>query len=168
MADPAPFRPEDIVATLERHHVAYVVIGGFAAVIHGAPYITRDVDITPSAAPDNLTRLSAALRELEARVRAADLPEGLAFDHDAASLARVGVWNLVTAAGDLDISFIPTGTTGYDDLRRDAVAVEIHGTRVRVASLADVVRSKEAAGRPKDRLALPVLRRLLEETLRRR
>jgi hypothetical protein len=167
VTDPAPFRPEDIVAVLEDHGVEYVVIGGFAATVHGSPHITRDVDITPSAVPDNLERLSAALRELQARVRTADVPEGVAFDHDAASLAQVQMWNLVTRAGDLDISLVPSGTTGYDDLRRDAVTVEIHGRRMRVASLADVIRSKEAAGRPKDRLALPVLRRILEEAMRR-
>lgn len=167
VTDQAPFRPQDIVAVLERHRVAYVVIGGLAAALHGAAHITMDIDITPSPDPDNLARLSGALKELGARVRTTDAPEGLAFDHDAASLGRVGVWNLVTHYGDLDISFVPSGTTGYDDLRRDAVVLDIYGVRPSVASLADVVRSKEAANRDKDRLALPVLRRLLEETLRR-
>jgi hypothetical protein len=57
----------------------------------------------------------------------------------------------------------PSGTHGYDDLRRDAIELEILGVHVPVASLADVIRSKEAADRPKDRLTLPVLRRIFEE-----
>lgn len=76
-----------------------------------------------------------------------------------------GVWNRVTRVGDLDLSFVPTGTGGYEDLRRDSLVVDLRGVTVRVASLADVVRSKEAAGRPKDLLALPTLRRLLEAQL---
>jgi len=54
------------------------------------------------------------------------------------------VWNLTTDAGDLDLSFVPTGTRGFDDLVRDAVPVDIAGVTLLVASLADVIRSKEA------------------------
>ena len=83
------------------------------------------------------------------------------FDHSAESLARVRIWNLQTDAGDLDITFEPSGTHGYDDLRRDAVSIHLRSGDVTVASLADVIRSKEAADRPRDRAALPGLRALL-------
>jgi predicted nucleotidyltransferase len=63
---------------------------------------------------------------------------------------------------------MPSGTQGYDDLRRDAIEVEIRGVRIKLASLADIVRSKEAAGRDKDRRALPVLRELVARQLRER
>ena len=159
----AEFRPEGILEVLERHQVSYVLIGGFAATIHGSPYVTTDVDITPAETPENLAHLSAALKELGARIRVAGEPEGFAFNHDAESLARGRVWNLSTVFGDLDISFVPSGTQGYDDLRRDATDLEILGVHVPIASLADIVRSKQAADRPKDRLTLPLLRRILEE-----
>ena len=74
---------------------------------------------------------------------------------------RVRIWNLQTDAGDLDITFEPSGTHGYDDLRRDAVSMRLRSGSVTVASLADVIRSKEAADRPRDRAALPGLRALL-------
>ena len=93
-------------------------------------------------------------------------PSGLAFRHDAESLGRVDVWHLVTDHGRLDITFRPTGTEGFADLARDAVHLTILRVGVDVASLADVVRSKEAAGREKDRLVLPTLRRLLDEQLK--
>jgi hypothetical protein len=153
--------PEPILTALRRHGVQYVLIGGLAAVAHGAPHVTRDADITPDRSHANLERLSSALRELGARVRAGDQEHP--FDHDADSLARAKVWNLTTPHGDLDIAFEPAGTFGYDDLKRDAITVLVFGAKVDVASLADVIRSKEAAGREKDRVALPVLRRLLEE-----
>jgi len=165
MADRSPFRPREMLATLESHGVRYMVIGGLAAALHGSAHVTFDVDITPASDGDNRQRLLGALREMKARVRAEGHPDGLEFLHDGRSLSRAGVWNLVTKFGELDLSFVPTGTEGYDDLRRDSVVVDLRGVTVRVASLADVVRSKEAAGRPKDLLALPTLRRLLETRL---
>ena len=162
------FSPEAILSTLARHNVDFVVIGGVAAALHGSSLVTFDIDITPRRTRDNLKRLSAALDELQARIRAPEAPAGLPFDHDGRSLGDVDVWNLTTAQGELDLSFVPAGTTGFDDLRRGAVVVDLDGGPVLVASLADVVRSKEAAGREKDRAALPILRRLLEEQAARR
>jgi hypothetical protein len=156
------FRPQDILEVLDRHEVRYVLVGGLAAILHGAAHLTTDVDVVPQDARDNLERLSAALRELGARIRVTGEPEGVPFDHSAESLRRVAIWNLQTPAGDLDIAFVPSGTHGYDDLVRDATIVRVRGIDVPVASLADVIRSKEAAGRDKDRLVLPTLRRLIE------
>jgi len=155
------FRPQDILRVLDRHHVRYVLVGGLAAVLHGAAHVTTDVDVVPEDAQVNLERLSKALRELDARIRATGEPDGIPFDHSAESLSRVRVWNLQTSMGDLDITFQPSGTRGYDDLRRDVVTMEVRGVEVPVASLADVVRSKEAAGRARDRAVLPALRELL-------
>ncbi|GAC1601992.1 MAG: hypothetical protein NVS3B21_29890 [Acidimicrobiales bacterium] len=157
------FDPTELITVLDAHSVRYILIGGMAATLHGAEYVTGDLDITPDAALDNLERLSVALDDLEARIRVESDPGGLQFAHDAQSLSRVQVWNLVTRAGDLDISFAPSGTGGYPDLRRDAMTISIHGITVTIASLADIVRSKEAAGRDKDRAALPMLRRLLNQ-----
>jgi hypothetical protein len=162
-ADPPGFEPQRILDALSRHSVRYVLIGGFAAVIHGSPYVTTDVDVVPDTTRENLDRLSAALREMHARVWTSGEPGGFEFHHDGESLARANVCNLVTDHGRLDLTLRPSGTTGFEDLARDAVHLTILGADVDVASLADVVRSKEAAGREKDRLVLPVLRRILEE-----
>ena len=156
------FVPQEILAVLDRHHVRYVLIGGLAAILHGASHLTTDVDIVPEEAARNLERLSAALVELGARIRVVGEDDGVPFRHDAESLARVRIWNLVTDRGNLDITFEPSGTQGYEDLRRDAVSMRVRGVEVPVASLADVIRSKEAAGRQRDRAILPTLRHLLE------
>ena len=161
-------RPQEIFATLERQGVRYVLIGGVAAILHGAPHVTTDVDIVPQDGRENLQRLSNALREMNARIRVMGEPEGVPFDPSAESLARVRIWNLVTDQGDLDITFVPSGTDGYDDLIRDVETVPVRGISVPVASLADVIRSKEAAGREKDRPVLPVLRRMLDRNEGRR
>jgi len=159
------FDPVSLLRTLNEHQVRFVLIGGIAARLRGAPLLTEDLDITPESSPDNLQRLCDALRSLDARLRTATDPEGIPFPLDPTMLAANQSWTLVTSAGDLDLVFQPAGTQGYEDLVRssDPVAVTEEGTlTIEVAALADVIRSKEAAGRDKDRAALPLLRRTLE------
>lgn len=161
------FVPQEVLAALERGGVKYVLIGGLAAILHGAAHVTTDVDIVPEEGLRNLERLSSVLRELNARIRVTGEEGGVPFGHDAESLRRVRIWNLVTDRGDLDITFVPSGTEGYEDLRRDVVHMRVRGIDVPVASLADVIRSKEAAGRERDRAILPTLRHMLETADRR-
>ena len=154
-----PLDATTILETLNRHGVEYLVIGAWAVEAQGIRRTTptRDVDVTPRTGLDNLARLSAAIRELGARIRVAGVAGGLPFDHDASSLARSTTWNLVCPAGEFDLAFAPAGFEGgYDDLTERAVGVELPGgVRVRVAAVADVIRSKRLAGREKDVLALP-------------
>ena len=157
-----------MLAVLHDADVRFVLIGGMAAVLHGDVGVTVDLDIAPAYDPDNLDRLAAALRSLDARIRADEVPQGLPFDCSAGFLRNLGpdaILNLATRAGALDVSFTPAGTGGYHDLKRDAVAMDAaEGVSILVASLADVIRSKSAADREKDRRALPRLRELLERT----
>lgn len=162
----AEFDPVAVLRVLHKHEVKFLVVGGIAARLHGAPLLTQDVDVTPETGRKNLERLVAALAELEARLRTATEPDGVPFPFDPGLLENSTVWTLTTRYGDLDLVMLPAGTTGYRDLVRDAgemrVAVDPDLT-VMVASLADVIRSKEAAGREKDRAALPLLRKTLDE-----
>lgn len=152
-----------IVSVFNRHAVRYVVIGAFAALAQQAPIDpTRDIDFTPETTQANLRRLSAALKELGARIRTSAVEGGLTFDHDATLLARASVWNLICPLGEFDLSFRPSGfEDGYQALVRQAHVVKVDGVEVTIADLADVIRSKEAAGRPKDVRVLPVLYRHL-------
>jgi hypothetical protein len=159
------FEPDAILSVLVRHKVDFVVIGGFAGAVQHSPLMTTDVDIVPDDERTNLTRLSAALTALEAKVRNGD-EEPLPFAHDVTSLAGSVFWHLTTKHGDLDIWFTPSGTEGYPDLIREAFTITLSGNTIRIASLGDIIRSKEAAGRDKDRRALPILRELLAEQLR--
>ena len=155
------FDPEKMLEILARHRVDHVLIGGYAAILQASPFLTHDIDVTPEKSRENLDRLSAALTEMNARVRTQGVEGGLPFAHTGSSLADAAVWNLITDYGDLDISFIPNGTTGFADLNREAIEMTIAGVVVRVASLADVIRSKQAANRPKDQRVLPTLREIL-------
>ena len=167
MTEYIPYSPDEILEVLERHQVLYVVIGGLAAELRGSPYVTRDVDVTPARTRENFTKLAAALRELDAKLRIPDMEEPLAIPLDERSFEQGTTWTFVTRHGYLDIALLPDGTRGYDDLRRSATREQLtESLTIFVASLADVIRSKEAAGREKDRAVLPILRQVLERTRR--
>jgi hypothetical protein len=160
-----PYRPDEILEVLERHLVLYVVIGGLAAELRGSPYVTRDVDVTPARTRENFMRLATALRELDAKLRIPDMDKPLEIPLDERSFEQGTTWTFVTKHGYLDIALLPDGTRGYDDLRRSATREQLTDTvTVFVAALADVIRSKEAAGREKDRAVLPILRQVLERS----
>ena len=154
-----PLNAAAILEVFNRHEVQYVVIGAFAAIAQQAPIpATRDIDLTPSASTGNLARLSEALRELDARIRVEGISDGLAFDHDAASLGRSEIWNLISPFGEFDLSFFPSAFAGgYEQLIVRAHSVSVGGVVVVIADLTDVIASKEAAGRPKDIQVLPTL-----------
>lgn len=151
-----------IIETLTRHDVQYLVIGGFAAELHDVAIPpTRDIDVTPAATETNLMKLAVALGELNARFRVLDGPsDGVEIPGEitAVWLASIVTAALMTSAGPLNIALRPDGTAGYDDLHESVTIVMYRGLEVPVASLADVIRSKEAAGREKDLLVLPALR----------
>ena len=160
------FDPERMLSALSEGGVRYILIGGMAAVLHGDVGVTVDIDVVPERTNENLQRLAEALRGLGARIRTEREPEGLAFDCSPEffrNLPPDSIVNMITEAGDLDLSFCPSGTSGFDDLLRDAVEIQAADRlHIFVASLEDVIRSKQAADREKDRLALPRLRRLLD------
>ena len=157
----ADFQPEALIRLLGRHGVRYVVIGGLAAITHGAPIITRDIDLCYERDQQNLERLAEALSEVNAELRGAE--PGLPFRLDAQTLARGDAFTFGTDVGWVDIMATPAGTAGYDELARTADGYELFGHRVLVASLDDLIRMKRAAGRPKDLLALEELGALREE-----
>ena len=160
---------ERIVSTLARHRVAYVLVGGAAAVAHGSTLTTEDVDVTPARDRHNLDQLAAALRELNARLRTSNEPDGLAFPLDGRFLEAMPLMlNLVTDAGDVDLVIAPAGfPDGYDTLAPRAIEVDFgEGISVLVAALDDIITSKRAANRAKDVAALPYLEALADEIAR--
>ena len=138
-----------------------MLVGALAARLQGFPRLTADAAITPARTPANLDRLAAALRELNARIYAEAVPEGLEFDCSAAMLGRADLWNFVTSAGRLDVAFRPSGTDGYEDLARSSVRYEVFGIELQAASLPGIIRSKEAGDRPQNRQDVPILREIV-------
>jgi hypothetical protein len=147
-----PFDPYAIFAALERERVAYVVVGGFARIVHGSAETTDGLDLVPSLREENLRRLERTLEKVAAPQT--DLPERLAGSEPV--VAR-------TIAGELRLVPEPWGTRGYDDLRIRAFRENLgRGARPQVASLVDCVRMLEASDRKPDAERLQRLRRLME------
>jgi hypothetical protein len=143
-----PFDPRALLGVLDRHRVAFIVIGGLARVIEGADEITRGLDITPSTKPENLRRLADALGESGVGETDVDAEEPT---------------TVMTPHGELQVIPVPAGTRGYDDLRRAAVREPIgHGLRPAVASKGDLARMLSALGREEHAEKLRQLRRLIE------
>lgn len=162
----AEYDPVGMLRVLVAHGVEFVVIGGVAGRLRGAPILTQDLDVTPKVTKSNLGRIALALDELRARLRTATDPDGVAFPHDPSLLGAANSWTLITTLGDLDLVLEPAGTRGYEDLKVDAEIMNVAADpplAVWVASLEDIIRSKQAAGRAKDLAALPLLRQTLDE-----
>jgi hypothetical protein len=158
-----PSRPDLllILRTLSGHGVDYIVVGGVCGVLHGAPIATFDLDLVHSRELENVGRLLAALEELDARYRD---PGGRIIRPAESALSSAGHQLLVTSGGPLDLLGQVSGSRGYRDLLPDTVHVELSdGLRVRVLTLAALIREKEELGRDKDRAVLAVLRRTLRE-----
>lgn len=155
--------PGGLWAALAQAKVEYVLIGAFAAVLHGSPLPTMDIDICPRNDDENMSRLAGMLlttgRGLWSRT---GTPIAKTHGEATATLRDAGISSLRTRFGRLDIIIEPAGTAGFADLARDARVFDIEGVPVRVASLRDVIRSKQASGRETDLAQLPILRKLLE------
>jgi len=158
------FQPEAVIRLLGRHEVRWVLIGGLAAITHGAPLVTQDVDICHARDDENLARLADALTESHAELRGVD--RGLPFRIDATTLRAGDAFTFTTDVGWLDILGTPAGTAGFVDLARTADVFDLFGQRVLVASVEDLIRMKRAAGRPKDLLLVEELGALRDELTR--
>ena len=155
---PPQFAPYGVLQTLDQHRVSYIVIGGFARVIQGSEEITRGIDIVPSTRPENLRRLDAALREINAK-----RPDGQELALDEAAVTEQPVIELISEHGELKVVPTPAGTRGYDDLRRAANREPLgRGVRPPVASIGDLARMLSALGNEQHLGELRQLRRLVE------
>ena len=151
----------ELLSVLHRHEVEFLVVGGVCAVLHGAPVSTFDLDIVHSRSETNLTKLAAALADLDAFYR--ERPDAR-LRPDRSLLGSGGHHLLMTRAGPLDVlGTVGEGTT-YEDLIDHSVEFDIgSGIRVRAVDLPTLIRLKESLGRERDRAVLPILRRTLDE-----
>lgn len=167
-----------ILRALDEHDVAFVVVGGSAAILWGAKRATRDVDCVAESTAENHRRLCDALRQMGSpRLRIEGVDDATAVELSEQLLhpdffARTASSTWRTDCGSIDIlSEIPALDglpVPYVELRARATFVPTSEIRVPVASLDDIIDSKTHANRTKDREAIPELRelrrRLLDES----
>ncbi|HKI02411.1 MAG TPA: hypothetical protein VKK31_10550 [Thermoanaerobaculia bacterium] len=153
------FRFLDIIKILSRHQIEFILVGGVAAILEGAPVSTFDLDVMVRPTEEDRDRLLAALLELNARYLD---PAGRHILPDRAKLDTLRIHRLLTDLGPLDVlESIGHGLT-YSDLAAEVQVHEVAGMRISVLRLEMIIRSKEEANREKDRAVLPVLHRTLK------
>lgn len=149
-----------ILELLEQHGVAYVVVGGVAAVLQGAPMTTFDIDALVKVDEANADRLLAALTDLDARYRERDR----VIRPDRADILAGGHLLLMTNSGPLDVLGHIAQEKRYEDVVSSTLTIDVGGLSIRVLSLEALLEDKKSLGRDKDLAAL----RLLEKVLLRR
>jgi predicted nucleotidyltransferase len=149
-----------VLTTLSTGGVEFILVGGTAAVLNGAPVNTYDVDIVPARSEENIAKLLRVLDSLDAIYR---MQPSRQLKPEASHLSSPGHHNLITSLGPLDVlGTIGRGLT-YEDLLPHTREMAIsEGIRIRVLTLAKIIALKEELGGEKDLATLPVLRRTLE------
>ena len=154
-------RPLDVprlLTVLCDAEVAFVIVGGMAAVAQGSAYLTVDLDICYQRTSDNHQRISDALKPLNPRLRGA--PAGLPFVLDLPTLNAGLNFTFITDAGDIDLLGEVTGLGFYDQVMKQAEEVEIYDRRLWVLTIEGLIHAKQAAGRAKDLRLIPELQAL--------
>ena len=150
-----------LLGALHDGHVECVVVGGLAATIHGSARLTQDVDVSYARSDANLERIVRALAPFEPYLRGA--PAGLPFEWSIATL-RAGLnFTLTTSLGALDLLGEIAGGGRYEGLLPHTIVVELFGHEVHCLDLETLIRTKRAAGRPRDLEAIAELEALREE-----
>lgn len=152
----------DLSAILEgliEADVEFILVGGLAAVVQGAPVTTLDIDIVHNQSSENIARLLAFLKSIDAVHRRPDNSVVRPKEED---ISGTGHAFFTTRLGPLDVLAVIEEGRAYQDLLEHTVEIEFRGHTVRVLDLKTLVELKRTSRDPKDKQRLPVL----EETLR--
>lgn len=155
---PAESFVSDLNSLLQRlcdADIEFVVVGGFAAMLHGSSLLTRDLDVCAVLTRENVAKLRQALGDLHPSHR--DNPR-LSFLDNPGPDVEVRNLYLRTDLGPVDFLGSIDGVGGFEAVRANAIGVQLFGRTCRVIGLDDLIRAKETLGREKDRAAAQQLR----------
>jgi hypothetical protein len=139
--------------------IDFILVGGLAAVVQGAPVTTMDVDIVHKQSPENIAKLFAFLKTVDAIHRR---PDDKKIEPSEGDLSGIGHALFTTRLGPLDILAAIEGGRAYGDLFEHTLEIGFRGYTIRVLDLKMLIQLKRTSTDPKDKQRLPVL----EETLR--
>ncbi len=160
-SEPGRFDARELFRALSRHNVNYLTIGGIAIQAHGGQRLTLDLDVAIAASTDNVTRLSAALLDLDARILGPDGQRSRSVP-SAPLLASSDQWHLITVHGPLDILTLPAHLGSFEAMRARAHEVPLGDLFIPIAHRDDLLKMKRAAGRPQDLADIQLLESLDE------
>jgi predicted nucleotidyltransferase len=138
--------------------VEFIVVGGMAAVVQGAPITTFDLGIVHRQTDENIKKLMKFLKSIDAYLRR---PDDKLIEPDERDFYSEGHVLLTTCIGPLDVLAVIEKNLGFDDLLPNSVKIEFQGHKVYVLNLETIVALKRESKDPKDQYRLPIL----EETL---
>jgi hypothetical protein len=141
-----------VAKVLAEHRLEAVMVGNAAAALHGAPVTTLDVDFMFRKTPRNLKKLKAIAKSLGADILKPYYP--------VSDLFRV-----INDEQGLQLDFLARlhGVRSFEGLRARATAIAFGQHTLLIATLADIIKSKRAAGRPRDKAVLDILETTLEQ-----
>ena len=154
----------ELISTLSRANVEFIVVGGVAATGHGSARLTRDLDVVYRRTPGNIARLVSGLARLDPYLRGA--PPGLPFSWSEESIKKGLNFTLITNLGALDLLGEITGGGTYENILPHSLKLQLHGTECFCLGLDSLIKVKRAAGRPKDFEAIAELEAIREEQSR--
>jgi predicted nucleotidyltransferase len=141
----------DLLRKLVEQNVEFVLVGGLAATFHGARRITEDLDVCVPFTLENVKKVLASLAGVNPRYRERpDLP----FKTDPAYYVGFKNLYLMTDAGQLDLMGEIGGIGGYTEALKESIEIDAVGSKVRLLSLAALIKGKRAVARRKDLEAL--------------
>ena len=146
-----------ILELLDQHSVEFIVVGGVAAVIQGAPITTFDIDMLVKLDDANAEKLVGVLTELEARFR--EQPRAGAPSKE--DILAGGRLLLLTNCGPLDVLGFIGDQEKYEDFEEKIERITVGALSIQVLKLEELIKQKQTLGRPKDQAALEVLRSVL-------
>ncbi len=152
-------RPAELLRVLVDHRVRFIVVGGAAAVLQGAPINTLDIDIVYDRADDNIGAMLMALDALDAVFRT----DPRRLRPNESHLRSSGHKLLETRLGILDVLATIEDDTDYAALLPHAEAMAVGALTIMVLSLERLIEVKRKLTRPKDRLMLLQLEATLDE-----
>ncbi|HZZ42063.1 MAG TPA: hypothetical protein VFE58_03935 [Tepidisphaeraceae bacterium] len=155
----------EILKKLNEAGVPFVLVGGMAAIAHGSPVVTQDVDVCAPLDHATAMRIIEALEGVNPRYRMRpDLP---VVRPDNANLVGLKNLYLRTDFGQIDILGEVSGVGVYEQAKEASSMKDLGAVTCQVLNLDALISAKVAAGREKDRLALVYLNPLLEMQKRR-
>jgi predicted nucleotidyltransferase len=136
--------------------IEFVVVGGFAAMLHGSALLTRDLDVCAVVSSATVDQLRATLKDLNPTHRFT--PQRLNFLSVPASGVELKNLYLETDLGPIDVLGSILGVGDFAAVKSRAVQIDVFGRKCWLLSLEDLIVAKEAVGRDKDKLAAKELR----------
>lgn len=141
--------------------IDFVIVGGFAGVLHGSALVTRDLDVCAVLSAENVAKLRVAFRDLEPTHRfTSQRPSFLETPEPGLGMKNL---YLETQLGPIDFLGTILGIGDFERVRAASIEIELFGRRCRVISLQDLIQAKEALGRDKDLIAAKELRAIAEK-----